>query len=151
MILFKKVRDPYGWLSNMSPHPVGEYRTAEALFQACRFSDTQIQAEIRACASPMAAKMTAKRHASKMIIWPRSAKDLALMRRVVRAKANQHPALIVQLLATGDEAIVEDVSARQNESGLFWGAVVTPQGLRGENHLGKIWMELREELRRAQR
>jgi len=39
MIAFKKVKDPYGWLGNMSPHPIGEFRTAEHLFQATRFKD----------------------------------------------------------------------------------------------------------------
>lgn len=146
MILFKKVKGPFGWFSNMSPHPVEGYRTAEALFQASRFSDPAIQAAIKACTSPMAAKMTAKAHASSMIVQPRSRMDLALMRRVVRRKVDQNPELREMLLATGEEVIVEDVSGRLNESGLFWGAVPTADGLRGENHLGRIWMELRSEL-----
>lgn len=147
MILFKRVRDPFGWLSNMSPHPVDDYRTAEALFQAERFSDPAIQEEIWACTSPMAAKMTAKRYVSQMTIQPRSPEDLDLMRSVVRRKVAQHPALREQLLQTGDEMIVEDVSARQNESGLFWGAALMSSGeLRGENWLGRIWMDLRREL-----
>lgn len=147
MILFKRVRDPFGWFSNMSPFPVGDYPTAEAFFQAARFDDPAIREAIRACKSPMAAKMTAKAHADKMVIRPRSTEDLELMRHVVRMKVEQHPALRGWLLATGNEEIVEDVSARQNESGLFWGAVPTPSGLRGANWLGRIWMDLRDELR----
>ena len=151
MIMFRKVRAPYGWLSNMSPHPIQEYRTAEALFQASRFDDPKIQAEIRACTSPMAAKMTAKRHAEKMIIAPRSEKDLMLMRRIVRLKMGSHLALVSQLLTTGSRLIVEDVSSRPNESGLFWGAMINSGGfLVGQNWLGRIWMELRDELRSAQ-
>lgn len=149
MILFKRVRDPFGWLSNMSPHPVHGFRTAEAFFQANRFSDPAIWEEIRACASPMAAKMTAKRHARKMVITPRGEADRDLMRLTVRFKIAQHPDLRLALLDTGAETIVEDVSARPNESGLFWGAVPTPGGLRGENWLGRIWMDLRDDLGRA--
>lgn len=147
MILFRKVREEYGWLSNMSPHPVDGYRTAEALFQASRFEDTAIQEEIRACTSPMAAKMVAKRHAAKMAIHPRSNADLELMRSVVRRKLEAYPEMARRLLATEDTEIVEDVTARPNESGLFWGAVPTDNGLRGENHLGRIWMVLRAELK----
>lgn len=147
MILFRRVRDPFGWLSNMSPHPVSGYRTAEALFQASRFDNPKIQAEIRACTSPMGAKLTAKLYARQMIIQPRSATDLDLMRSVVRRKVEEHPELGQLLLSTGYEELVEDVTARPNESGLFWGAVSTPEGRRGENHLGRIWMDLRAKMR----
>lgn len=147
MILFKKVKEKFGWLSNMSPHPVDDYRTAEAFFQAMRFDNPAIQEEIKACKSPMAAKMVAKAHADKMTIEPRSDIDLHLMRMVVRRKLDQNPELRAELLETGDEHIVEDVSARPNESGLFWGAVPTADGLKGENWLGRIWMDLRAELR----
>lgn len=150
MILFKRVRATYGWCSNMSPHAVDGYATAEALFQASRFKDPIIQAAIRACRSPMTAKMLAKGHGSQMIIRPRSPEDLDLMRSVVRRKVEQHQALHEMLLGTDEEQIVEDVSGRPNESGLFWGAVLEPNGtLRGENHLGRIWMELRSELRKG--
>src|SRR6185369_13847450 len=147
MILFKRVRDPYGWLSNMSPHPVGEYRTAEAYFQAQRFSDLGIQKEIRDCTSPMAAKMTAKRHARRMVIIPRSEEDLELMRLTVRLKVGQHSDLLRMLLATSNQILVEDVSSRPNESGLFWGAILQSDGtLNGLNWLRRIWMDLRDEL-----
>ena len=62
VIAFTKVKLPFGWLGNMSPHPIifwdKEWRTAEALFQAGRFvTDDPIREEIRAEASPMSAKM----------------------------------------------------------------------------------------------
>lgn len=148
MILFKKVNVPAtGWLSNMSPHPINDWRTAEALFQALRFTDPEIQAKIQACKSPMSAKMVAKQHADRMVIKPRSPEDLALMERILAMKIARHPALERALLESGDQEIVEDVSSRQNESGLFWGAVVENGVIvRGENHLGKLWMKLRRRL-----
>lgn len=43
VIAFTKVSLPFGWMSNMSPHPIVhhscEWPTAEHLFQALRFRD----------------------------------------------------------------------------------------------------------------
>lgn len=144
-IAFRRVKGPYGWLSNMSPHPVNGFRTAEAMFQAYRFpSYGKVYNAILTEKSPMGAKMVAKKHANYMIVVPRSEADLRTMRMVLELKVNEHPELLKALLATGDELIVEDVSARPNESGLFWGAALQPDGTwHGNNQLGKMWMELR--------
>lgn len=152
MIAFKRVKDAYGWMSNMSPHPVHGFRTAEAAFQAFRFADESIRQLIKAEKSPMGAKMLAKKHVDKMIIQPRSHLDLMLMEAIVLAKLLQNPELKDQLAATDNQLIVEDVTARQNESGLFWGAAGQTQvggevTWTGENHLGKIWMKWRDQLR----
>lgn len=148
MIAFKRVKDAYGWMSNMSPHPVHGFRTAEAAFQALRFADENIRQLIKAEKSPMGAKMLAKKHIEKMTIQPRSSLDLILMESIVLAKLLQNPELKDQLLATDNQLIIEDVSARQNESGLFWGAALQPHGAwNGHNHLGKIWMKWRDHIR----
>jgi ribA/ribD-fused uncharacterized protein len=148
VIAFRKVREAYGWLSNMSPHPVQGFRTAEALFQSLRFDDKDVIAAIRAEKSPMAAKMVAKKHADKFVVVPRSEQDLDIMRAVLRAKVLQHPDLLKALLETGDELIVEDCTARQNDSGLFWGAGRQSDGSwLGKNVLGVLWMRLRTALR----
>lgn len=59
-IAFSKVREPHGWMGNMSPHPLEmfgkSWRTSEALFQAMRFTDEAPREEIRSKTSPMAAK-----------------------------------------------------------------------------------------------
>jgi len=52
-IAFKKVREAYGWMSNMSPHPIQTWRTAEALFQALRFDDITVKLAIHNEKSPM--------------------------------------------------------------------------------------------------
>jgi ribA/ribD-fused uncharacterized protein len=66
---------------------------------------------------------------------------LSTMREVLRAKVHQHPYVMKKLLQTGDRPLVED-SHRDG----FWG-----WGLRGDghNHLGRLWMEIRDELKRA--
>lgn len=144
-IVIRKVRDLYGWLGNMSPHPVGLWRTAEHAFQALRFADTSdVRKQIMAVPSPMAAKMIAKAHISEMIVEPRSDQDVANMRRLLGLKLEQHPLLMEALRSTGTRWIVEDCTARANDSGLFWGAARKADGTwHGRNMLGVLWMEFR--------
>lgn len=70
---------------------------------------------------------------------------VGIMEEIVRAKFNQHPELAGRLLATGDKQLIE---------GNTWGdtcwGVDTRTG-QGENHLGKILMKIREELREKYR
>jgi predicted NAD-dependent protein-ADP-ribosyltransferase YbiA (DUF1768 family) len=102
--------------------------------------------KIRECKSPMAAKMTAKTVSDLMVVQPRSPHDLHLMRTVIRAKLAQYPHLRGELVATGSAKIIEDATARPNESGLFWGAAKTESFWIGQNWLGRLWMELRLEI-----
>ncbi len=150
MILIRKVKDEYGWLGNMSPHPVSHngktYRTAEALFQSLRFNSDEITESILEQKSPMSAKMKAKKHRDRMVVEPMSDADLDNMRLVLRLKLLQHPKLRDALLATGDQEIVEDCTRRPNRSGLFWGAAEANNQWLGENWLGRLWMELRSQL-----
>ncbi len=151
MILIKKVKEEFGWLGNMSPYSVEfegkTYRTTEALFQALRFDDDEIIEAIREQKSPMAAKMIAKKHRDRMVVTPLSTADLDNMRLVLRLKLEQHPRLRTALLATGTEEIVEDCTKRPRGSGLFWGAALRDGAWVGENWLGRLWMELRDELK----
>ncbi|MBR9800452.1 NADAR family protein [bacterium] len=151
MILIRKVKDEYGWLGNMSPYPVSHngktYRTTEALFQALRFDDDEIIESIREQKSPMAAKMKAKKHRNRMVVEPLSRDDLDNMRLVLRLKLLQHPKLRTLLFATGDQEIVEDCTKRPRGSGLFWGAAEANSQWIGENWLGRLWMDLRAELK----
>lgn len=150
-VVIRKVREPYGWLSNMSRHSVGGWPTAEHAFQALRFADTsEVRKLIMGEARPMAAKAIVKAHAHEMIVQPRSEQDVSNMRRILRLKLEQHPLLLEALRSTGKRLIVEDCTARQHEAGLFWGAARQPDGTwRGANMLGVLWMELRpaEELK----
>ena len=159
-VIIRKVDEEYGWLGNMSPHPVEHdgiwWKTAEALFQALRFPMDAVNDEgenireiIRAQKSPMAAKMKAKSSKSQMIIEPMGVEDLKNMKMVLRLKFkwNCNP-LERDLLATGDRVIVEDCSKRPRGSGLFWGAKRLADGnWEGTNKLGQLLMELRTEIR----
>ena len=156
VVAIRRVRDPFGYLGNMSPHSVsyhgagGEFATAEALFQALRFPrDSPMREEIRAARSPMAAKMIAKKDVALMHVVPRSAQDLENMRFVLSLKVVRHGAVKNGLLSTGDRHIVEDCTARQTESGLYWGAALRDREWFGLNTLGSLWMEVRARLRAA--
>lgn len=125
-----------------------DYGSAEALFQALRFEDAEIQAEIRAQRKPMAAKFIAHTHDEWMTTAPMSAADLEHMRLVLRLKIEQHDELQEKLCATGDAPIIEDCTNRPQGTGLFWGASRMSDGTwQGENWLGRLWMELRAEIR----
>ena len=64
---------------------------------------------------------------------------VGIMRDILREKARQHEYVHRKLLATGDRELVED-SWRDD----FWGWGPNRDG---QNMLGKLWMEIRKELR----
>ncbi len=153
-ISFTKTNLPFGWLGNMFAAPItynGQiWLTSEALFQALRFDDVTIREMIRNDKSPMGAKFMSKRkeYRTKRVVEPMSMEDIENMRLCLRLKFDQHSELREKLLKTGDHIIVEDVSARKGARHKFWGAVLTNDVLDGQNMLGKLLMELREELRK---
>jgi hypothetical protein len=85
----------------------------------------------------------AKREGRKTLVRPDwNEVKVLIMTELVRKKFTSHAALKEKLLATGDVPLIEG-----NRWGdCFWGIC---DG-KGENHLGKILMEVREELKRAQ-
>lgn len=150
MIIIGKVKDEGGCWGNMAPFPIefnGEvWLTSEALFQAMRFDDEKIKQEIRNEKSPMGAKMKAKKYQASMVVEPTSEKDIDNMRLCLKLKIEQHPELKQKLIDSGDTFIVEDCTRRQRGSGLFWGAALVDGEWKGQNQLGKLWMELRATL-----
>lgn len=62
-----------------------------------------------------------------------------IMRAILRAKAEQHEYVRRKLITTGDRELIEN-SWRDD----FWGWGPNRDG---QNMLGKLWMEVREELR----
>lgn len=66
---------------------------------------------------------------------------LDVMRRVVRAKFEQHPNLAQYLIDTGDAELIEGNTWHD----VYWGVDLKTD--EGENHLGKILMALRQEFR----
>lgn len=152
-VVFLKTNQPFGGLSNMAGgFPIkinGIYiRTSEALYQSCRFPHRpEIQQLIIAQASPMTAKMKSKpyRHDSRPD-WDQV--RVKIMRWCLRIKLAQNWAKFSELLlATGDCPIVEE-----SRRDVFWGAKLTDENtLVGINVLGRLLMELREEIKSVDR
>jgi ribA/ribD-fused uncharacterized protein len=151
-IPFRKIDEPQGWLGNMSRHslrvprtPQGVlFPTSEHYFQCERFNDPAIRQSILSKGSPMSCKMVAKKHRPNMVIAERTEEDLNIMRRTIRLKLENHPVLRKNLLALpSDAVIIEDSSNRGGESAVFWGMQLRDGVWKGENWLGRLWMELR--------
>lgn len=153
-ITITKVEEESGWLSCMSAYPVTyqgtRYKTCEALFQALRFEGyPEIQKEIQQCPSPMGAKMIARKNRELLgrgKMWDEAPSDIPLMKECLELKLEQHPELKDMLIETGDAEIIEDCTTHDRESARFWGAVRKDGQWIGENVLGKLQMEIREEL-----
>lgn len=154
-ILVTKVKEQNGWLSLMSPHPISyqgiEFRTAEALFQWLRFQGhPEVQNEILEQKSPMGVKMKARKNRELLNRgekWDESPDDLPMIKMVMKLKLEQHPDLKDKLRDTGNAVIIEDCTTHDRESARFWGMVKEDDNWIGENILGKLWMEIRDDLR----
>jgi predicted NAD-dependent protein-ADP-ribosyltransferase YbiA (DUF1768 family) len=154
VISFTKVDMHYGWLGNMSPFKVNykekEWLTIEALFQSLRFDDDEIKEIIRNEKSPMGAKMKAKSFKNKLVVVSMSEKDVENMKMCVRLKVEQNKILKEKLLKTKEFEIIEDIGSRNGERHLFWGAKKINGEWIGNNMMGRIWMEIREELKKEE-
>ena len=122
--------------------------TAEALYQASKFPrNNELQLIILQKKDPKAAKRLAKYHektwdAAFRNMWLTSLR-LIVMEWVLRNKFSQNKALAQMLLDSMDAPIVEPSKFDD-----FWGLiVVSPEHWRGANHLGRMLMRIRAELR----
>jgi ribA/ribD-fused uncharacterized protein len=149
-IWFKGVNEPNGWMGNMAPYPIkfeGKvWLTSEALFQSMRYDIESIKEIIRVEKSPMGAKMKSKKYKDQMVVVPMSDLDVENMRKCVKMKFDAHPQLKKALIATGMSPIFEDIGIRKGERHKFWGAKKLSESEgEGNNMMGKILMDLREE------
>lgn len=148
-VVFLKTNERFGGLSNMAPgFPLRvngiRIRTSEALYQACRFPHMpDVQHLIIEQTSPMTAKMRSKPYRKdSRPDW--DSVRVKVMRWCLRVKLAQNWREFGRLLlATGERPIVE-----QSKKDDFWGAKVAEDGsLVGMNVLGRLLMELREQLK----
>ncbi len=149
-IVFRKTNEPFGGLSNMAGgYPIlvngVSVRTSEALYQACRFPHLpDVQRMIIGEISPMTAKMRSRPYRkNSRSDWDRV--RVRIMRWCLRMKlANNWDEFSELLLQTEDRPIVEE--SRKDD---FWGAKPIGDGskLIGMNVLGRLLMELREQVR----
>jgi ribA/ribD-fused uncharacterized protein len=135
--MISSFRDEYFFLSNFYPVEIKldgiVYLNAETAFQAQKTLDVEERRKFSMLKNPVQAKRLG--HKVKLRDdWEEVKLDI--MTEVVSQKFLQHPHLIEMLLQTGDEELVEG-----NKWGdRFWGVC---KG-KGENHLGKILMKIRD-------
>jgi len=112
--------------------------TSEHAYQAAHFKHTapEIFEKIRLARSAHDAFKIAKANSDKHPPdWETIKIDI--MKDILRHKIDQHPYVLKKLLESGSREIIED-SWRDSEWG--WG-----EQRDGQNKLGKIWMDLRNE------
>jgi N-glycosidase YbiA len=115
------------------------YPTVEHAFQAAKTQDDTEKRQIAAAHSPGQAKRLGR--AVRLRPDWESVK-VAVMTELVREKFATHPELRERLLATGDAELIEGNTWNDR----FWGV----SGGFGKNWLGRILMQVRQELRPAE-
>lgn len=141
------LQGPYRFLSNFHPSPMVfnleaedqtlsvKSPTAEHACQASKAAVIKDGLAILRCETPGDAKRAGRRVRHRPD-WDQA--KLSIMRRIVAAKFRQNPELARRLLATGQARLVE--TNTWNDT--FWGVY---RG-QGQNHLGKILMDIRNNL-----
>jgi ribA/ribD-fused uncharacterized protein len=116
-----------------------EFDTSEAVYHAEKFPDhPELRFAIECAKSAHDAfKLAEKNKTHRRSDW--DAVKVFVMRDILRAKAEQHEYVRRKLLQTGNRELIED-SWRDD----FWGWGPNRDG---KNMLGKLWMEVRAELR----
>lgn len=140
---YNQTEVPYGVFSNFDrKHPItlkGKiWPSTEHYFQAQKFVDTIYEETVRNTRTPRdAAAMGRDRTLPLRADWETVKDDV--MREAIRAKFTQYPDLRCILIETGDATLIEHTT---NDN--YWGDGGDGSG---KNMLGKILMEIREELR----
>ncbi len=144
-IYFYKVNDDYGCFSNFSPHPIDlqgtHWSTVEHYYQAQKFvgtPDAVVIPVIHAAPTPdVAAALGRDRTRTVRSDWEQV--KTQVMHLAVLTKFLTHTDIQAILISTGDHLIVEN-----SPTDCFWGCGGDKTG---QNHLGKILMSVRQEIR----
>lgn len=141
-IKFYKSIPPYGFLNNFDDHPIyvfdREWDTVEHAYQAQKTLIPEEQDAIWKAKTPREARNLGQQVTLRQN-WD-LIKDF-VMSECLLAKFTQHLDLQNQLLATGDEELIED-----SPIDWYWGC---GSDGKGQNKLGKLLMEVRRTLRDA--
>ena len=146
---FRLSRAEWGAFSNFQPLAVPiaagpwTFATSEHAYQACKFP-ARPNIQQRIAEAPTAREAAAIGRTPGLGLDPGwNAQRVDVMRWVLRLKREANQAEIDAVLAaTGDRPIVA-VSTRDP----WWGAQPVADRYEGRNALGRLWMELRQQLR----
>lgn len=149
-MVFYRTTDALGMLSNFAMYPCHLetprllLKSSEILYQILKFSDhPEIQRQIADCVFPKYAKQVAQTNAAFVRSdWIADKVNLAAMRFTLLAKLISNPSLEKILIQTGDVPLVE-----LSKFDDFWGAKPDGEYLTGVNALGRLWIELRQQIR----
>lgn len=141
-IYFYSQTDAFSEFSNFSPHGIEMdgtwWKTVEHYYQAQKFDDLAYRQRIAKAATPKQAKvMGLTRERPLRPDWDEFRDKIML--EAVRKKFRTHRALADLLLSTGSEELAESAPGD-----FYWGVGGDGSGL---NKLGKILMQVRQELR----
>lgn len=140
---------PYGAFSNLFRRPMEfegrVYPTAEHAYQAGKARKDEVREWILGAPTPSLVAMAAHGLYTWDIVpeWSRTKFDR--MRKVLKAKFSQHEDLKKLLLSTGNARLVE-AGRTDNAVNRTWGEV----NGKGQNMLGVLLMEVRDEIRAAE-
>ena len=136
----RRFRNEYAFLSNFYP--------ARLMYQGLTYYNAEAAYQAQKCATPAdrdpftALYGDEAKHLGRKVVlrsdWDRI--KLPVMEEIVRAKFLQNPHLAARLLRTGTAELLEGNPWHDT----FWG--VDSKTGEGENHLGRILMDLRREL-----
>lgn len=149
ILFYRASEKPYGVFSNLFRRAIifegVEFATSEHAYQAGKARKPEVKEWLMAAPSPALLAMAAH----GLYVWDVSPDwskvKFERMKNVLLAKFTQHNDLNELLLSTGDARLVESATV-DNAVNRLWGEV---NGV-GKNMLGKLLMEVREELRTQQ-
>lgn len=119
------------------------YPTVEHAYQCLKYTDFKITEEIRKASSPLKAWEASSKHKHLQSPDLKEGK-LKTMKMLMRLKTKQHEDVRMALLDSKDLKIVKHIITYPPGDG-FWDDGVDGKGL---NHIGVMWMEIRQELKK---
>jgi N-glycosidase YbiA len=119
------------------------YPTVEHAYQCQRYTDNRIIEEIWSARSPVAAwEISSKYKHLQIPEFKKEEYKLEVMKGLMRLKAEQYEEIRKALIDSGDLNIVKHITTYPPGDG-FWD---DGKDGKGQNHMGRMWMEIREEL-----
>lgn len=116
------------------------WMTSEHAYHSEKFDDPELLRQLKETRSAHDAMVLAYANKDKCRKdWDEV--KLGIMKEILRAKVEQHPYVKKKLIESGDKELVED-SWRDD----FWGWGSNKDG---QNNLGRLWMEVRGEVKRS--
>jgi ribA/ribD-fused uncharacterized protein len=140
----------YIYFSPYTSHAIeldGEtYPTVEHAYQCQRYTDQNIIEEIKSAKSPVKAWEASSTYKHLQIPeFKESQYKLDVMENLMTLKVKQHKDVRKALIDSGEAKIVKHVVTYPPGDG-FWD---DGENGEGQNHIGKMWMKIREQLKKS--